>query len=526
MVPGTVLQTAEPAGLQLRWSRGWSLTARILAVNLFVLALLGAGLFFLDSYRVRLIAERELAARSQAELLATSLPLVNADRRDEYIVAFGRQLQSRIRIYDDDGRKLMDSFDIAAPTYQFRDPTKEPWRKVAARAIDRVVDFMVGARALYLFVEPERDTASAWKEISEAKPGKPVSKTRFAPDLTHVISAASSSPNREFSVLTTSNERDIRVFVRAERFDIAMFVLLSLFVGILLSVFLARTIVKPLRHLARAAVKVRLGRAQEVTVPRLPSRRDEIGMLARALSDMSIALRQRIDATEALAADVAHEIKNPLASLRSALDGAESVKDPALRAQLMDVAKADVQRMDRLISDISDASRVDSQLAKAKFESIDLGDMIEQLLQARESRSADGDVRIAFARPRRGIATVMGEDVRLERMLTNLIDNAVSFSPPGAVVEISATLADDEVIVRISDEGPGVPEQDREAIFRRFHSERPDVEDFGQHSGLGLAIARTIVEGHHGRIAVRDRVDGKAGACFEIALPCCAASSQ
>jgi two-component system sensor histidine kinase ChvG len=249
-------------------------------------------------------------------------------------------------------------------------------------------------------------------------------------------------------------------------------------------------------------------------------------MLARALSDMSIALRQRIDATEAFAADVAHEIKNPLASLRSALDGAERIKNPALRKQLMDVAKADVQRMDRLISDISDASRVDSQLAKAKFEPIDLGDMIEQLLQAREDRGADKDVTIAFARPRRTIATVLGEDVRLERMLTNLFDNAVSFSPPGAVVEISATLAEDEVVIRVSDEGPGVPEQEREAIFRRFHSERPASENFGKHSGLGLAIARTIVEGHHGRISVRDRVDGKGGACFEIALPCAAASSQ
>jgi len=241
---------------------------------------------------------------------------------------------------------------------------------------------------------------------------------------------------------------------------------------------------------------------------------------------MSIALRQRIDATEAFAADVAHEIKNPLASLRSALDGADRIDDPALRAQLMDVAKADVQRMDRLISDISDASRVDSQLAKAKFEEIDLGDMIEQLLQVRENRGGDGNIRIAFARPRKGVATVMGEDVRLERMLTNLIDNAVSFSPPDTVVEISATLAEDEVIIRVSDEGPGVPEQEREAIFRRFHSERPPSENFGKHSGLGLAIARTIVEGHHGRISVRDRVDGRPGACFEIALPCAASSSQ
>jgi two-component system sensor histidine kinase ChvG len=517
---------AEPADLQLGWSRGLSLTTRILAVNLFVLALLGAGLFFLDSYRVRLIDERELAARNQAEFLVHSLPMVPTEKQGAYIAAFGRQNQSRIRLYDNNGDKLLDSFQLGKPTYTFRDPDQEPWRKVAARGIDRIFDFLVGAPELAPFVEPKADVAAAWPEVDRAKPGRPVSLARFAPDLTHVISAGAAAPGGSYSVLTTANERDIRLFVRAERFNVGMFSLLALGIGVLLSMFLARTIVRPLRHLARAAVKVRLGRAQEVTVPRLPSRRDEIGMLARALSDMSIALRQRIDATEAFAADVAHEIKNPLASLRSALDGAERIDDPGLRAQLMDVAKADVQRMDRLISDISDASRVDSQLAKAKFEKIDLGDMIEQLLQSREDRGGDGTVRIAFARPRKMLATVMGEDVRLERMLTNLIDNAVSFSPPDAVVEISATLADDEVLIRISDEGPGVPEQDREAIFRRFHSERPASENFGQHSGLGLAIARTIVEGHHGRIAVRDRVDGRPGACFEIALPCAASSSQ
>jgi two-component system, OmpR family, sensor histidine kinase ChvG len=526
MEPDIVSPTFEPAELKLGWSRGLSLTARILAVNLFVLALLGAGLVFLDSYRERLIEERELAARTQAAFLVASLPLVNAEDRAAYLVDFGKQHQSRVRLYTKDGSKLMDSFDLAKPSYVLRDPSKEPWQKIAARGIDRVFDFLVIAPELDKFVEPKRDIAKYWPEIAGAKAGKSVSVVRFAPDLTHVVSAAAQSPGGSYSILTTANERDIRLFVRAERFNIGLFFLIVVGIGILLSIFLARTIVRPLRHLARAAVKVRLGRAQEVTVPRLPSRRDEIGMLARALSDMSIALRQRIDATEAFAADVAHEIKNPLASLRSALDGAERIEDPKLRAQLMEVAKADVHRMDRLISDISDASRVDSQLAKAKFEPIDLGDMIEQLLQTREHRGSDGNVTIAFARPRRGIASVMGEDVRLERMLTNLIDNAVSFSPANAVVEIAATLADDEVIIRISDEGPGVPEQDREAIFRRFHSERPASENFGKHSGLGLAIARTIIEGHHGRIYVRDRVDGKLGACFELALPCVAASSQ
>jgi two-component system, OmpR family, sensor histidine kinase ChvG len=526
MVPVTDSQKAEPADLALGWSRGLSLTSRILAVNLFVVILLGAGLFFLDSYRTRLIAERENAAKIQAQFIANSLGLVGAEGRTGFIAAFAEQHGSRIRIYTKDGVKLTDSFDLAAPTYEIRSTDNEPWRKFAARGIDRVFDFLVMAPDLSAFIEPKKDSLSEWPELERAKPGKPVSMARFAPDLTHVISAGARSPEASFAVLSTASERDIRLFVRAERFSIGMFFLAVLGIGVLLSMFLARTIVRPLRHLARAAVKVRLGRAQEVTVPRLPSRRDEIGMLARALSDMSIALRQRIDATEAFAADVAHEIKNPLASLRSALDGVDRVEDPALRQQLMDVAKADVHRMDRLISDISDASRVDSQLAKAKFEPIDLGDMVEQLLQAREHRGGDNGVNIAFGRPRRGVATVMGEDVRLERMLTNLIDNAVSFSPKGGLVEISATRADDEILIRISDEGPGVPEQEREAIFRRFHSERPSSENFGKHSGLGLAIARTIIEGHHGRIRVRDRVDGKQGACFEIAMPCAEASTS
>ncbi len=513
------MQKAEPSGLDLRWSRGLSLTGRILAVNLFALALMAGGLFFLDSYRTRLILERQAAAITQVELLRDALFHTPRENHELLVRNFSQRTGARVRIYDTSGAKRTDSFTLAPPSYQLQDVADQPLRKAIAVQIDRIFDFLVGAPQLSPFTEPKSDNAKAWPEIVKTGSEKSSGRIRLAPDSTHIITASAATPDGQMALLTSQNARDVRSLIRAERFSIAMFILLVLGISVLLSVFLARTIVRPLQHLARAAVKVRLGRSPEVIVPRLPSRRDEIGMLARSLSDMSIALRQRIDATESFAADVAHEIKNPLASLRSALDGFDNVQDAKLRKQLMSIAQADVRRMDRLISDISDASRIDAQLAKANFEPIDLGDMIEQMLIARESRQQDGSVTIAFARPRRGIAKIEGEDLRLERVFDNLLDNAVSFSPGGGVVEISATRSDDDVVIRVNDEGPGIPADEREMIFRRFYSERPEGEGFGRHSGLGLAIARTIIEGHHGSISVHDRDDGKQGASFHITLP-------
>ncbi|MEO6360951.1 MAG: HAMP domain-containing sensor histidine kinase, partial [Sphingomicrobium sp.] len=258
---------------------------------------------------------------------------------------------------------------------------------------------------------------------------------------------------------------------------------------------------------------------REVNVPRLPSRNDEIGLLARAVSDMSQSLRQRIDNIEAFAADVTHELKNPLASLRSALDGVDRVEAPELKKQLLDVARDDVVRLDRLIGDISEAARTDAELARATFERVDLGPMLEQLVSSWENRREIGNARIAFARPRKDSAVVMGRPEGLARAFDNLIDNAVSFSPPAGLVEIVAVRVGDSVRIRIDDEGPGVPKDAREAIFNRFHSIRPEREDFGRHSGLGLAIARAIVEGHDGEIEVQDRDDAPSGARFTICLP-------
>jgi two-component system sensor histidine kinase ChvG len=231
---------------------------------------------------------------------------------------------------------------------------------------------------------------------------------------------------------------------------------------------------------------------------------------------MTQSLRQRIDATEAFAADVTHELKNPLASLRSAVDSLDRIEDPKLRCQLLDVIRQDIVRLDRLVVDIAEASRLDAELSRARFEPIDLAVLIGSLLPMWEARRED--VEIAFARPRLGSAIVMGDESRLARLLDNLVDNAISFSPEGGLVEVRAGADGEQVKISVEDEGTGVPEDSREVIFNRFHSIRPEA-DFGRHSGLGLAIARAIVEGHGGRIEVGDRRDGQAGASFVVRLP-------
>lgn len=503
-----------------RWSRHGSLTFRILAVNVFALGLLTASIFYLDSFRARLIDERETQAGDEATIIASAAASLPADDQAALLADIGVRQNSRLRLYDKDGTLRTDSFRLAPPSYRLRTPDEELWRKHAARLLDKTIEAIAGAPPFPDFAEPARDTAKAWPEVAAAaKSGKAVTRIRFAPDRTLVLSAAVPSGSDGAVLLTTSNARDITRIVRAERANLGFVIGLVTMLSILLSLFLARTIVNPLRQLADAAIRVRLGRAREVTVPRLPDRSDEIGLLARALSDMSNVLRQKMDSSEQFAADVSHELKNPLASLRSAIEGMGRIDDPALRAQLLALAEHDVMRLDRLITDISEASRVDAQLARTRFVPVDLGPMIETLVNEREKRGLNAGRRIAYARPRRQVAVVMGEGSRLERVINNLLDNAVSFSPANGLIEVQATRIDDVVSVRVMDHGPGVPEGEREEIFHRFHSVRPADEDFGQHSGLGLAISRSIIQAHQGSLTVCDREDGGKGACFRIELP-------
>lgn len=493
---------------------------RILAINIFAVAILAGSIFYLDGFRSRLMASEVVQAATEARLIAHSLAAAESAEQNSLLRRLGRDSLVRLRVYTPDGKKRLDSWDHAAPTYELRDPAAEPLRKDIARLLDNLFDLIVGAPQSPLLSEPAVDRLEAWPEAMTAlRTGQVSTMIRMAPEGTPFISASAPVARTNQVLLLTSNAREVRSVVRDERMTLGIVLLVTIIVSILLSLFLARTIATPLRRLARAAHRVRLGRDREVSVPLLPERRDEIGLLARALHDMTQSLRYRIDATEAFAADVTHELKNPLASLRSAVDSLDRVEDPDLRRQLLEVVRSDVSRLDRLIVDIAEVSRLDAELSRARFEPVDLGKLVESLLDLWESRAAEHQVGIVFARPRTGSAVIMGDWSRLSRALDNIVDNAISFSPNGGLVEITAAHVGKDVFLTIEDEGPGVVPEARQAIFDRFHSVRPEGEAFGRHSGLGLAIARATVDGHGGKILVEDRHDGRSGARFVLCFP-------
>ncbi len=498
----------------------FSLTARILIVNILPLALLSGGLFYLDTYRTQLIDERFKLARTEAQITAEALVgATTRERREALLVQIGQEQGMRMRLFDQEGMLTADSFALAEPAFEFDDITDDGWRQRWARWLDRTVDTIVSAEAVTDYVEPEAQTADAFPELVAARE-LGLSQVRLYDwvDGTPVITAAAPVGLNGVTLLTVRNAVDITESVRSARTSLMIAVILVLFASALLSLYLARTIVSPLQLLARAAQKVRQGRERDVEVPRLPERSDEIGQLARSVSDMTAALRHRIDAVDSFAADVAHEIKNPLASLRSAVESLPMVTDPELRRELEQIATHDVRRIDRLVSEISDASRIDSEMSRATLERIDLADLVRAIIGSRENRAENHDHRIELNT--RGFAAhVRGVGARLERVVENLFDNAVSFSPPEAPIEVTIENDGECVTLTVSDSGPGIPEESREKVFERFHSLRPATEDFGNHSGLGLAIARSIVEAHDGSLYADARPDGLQGACLQIRLP-------
>lgn len=506
---------------RLAFPLGRSLTTRILAVNLIPLLILALSLFFLDSYRRQLLDERFKLARIEAQITAEALAGATQERQQALLAQIGKEQRMRLRLYDGDGKLYEDSFELdEEPSFVLRNPEDETLGESVASWLDGAVNFAVGAPEPPNYIDPELPTANAWPELVRAREqGVSQIELRSAPDGTPVITAAAPVGLNGATLLTTRNARDITEAVRDARTLLLSIIAIALFVSTVLSLYLANTIIEPLRRLVRATVKVRAGREREVEVPRMHERSDEIGLLARGVSDMTDALRHRIDAVESFAADVAHEIKNPLASLRSALETLPRTDDPELREQLMQIATHDVRRIDRLVSEISDASRVGAEISRATFEIVDLSALFTNLVKARNDRGENGSCQISIelsVRP----SMVMGVPIRLERIVENLLDNAISFSPEGGKITVELEHFDGQVIASVCDQGPGIPEAEREKVFTRFHSVRPEEEGFGNHSGLGLAIGRTIAEAHGGSLyVVEPEADGPQGACLVLSLP-------
>ncbi len=518
---------ARRAGAAPRFA-GWSsLVTRILVVNLVALLALAGALLYIESFRTRLLETREQELLRQGEIMAQFLEAQGVEKGGGAILDISSPRGTRVRLFNRDGQLIADNWRNPAVTrFQLVDPTTEGFRRESAILIDRMIDFLTGQAELPSMHQPSNDTRAAWQEAeSAARTGSPVTQARQTDDRLVVLQAAvpvrppgASAPWPV--VLLTVDTPDVIDLVRRERMTSFLVFLVVLAFSLALSLYLGRTIVVPLRQLALAAHRVRLGRQRDVVVPRLPHRRDEVGGLARALADMTAALRQRMDATEAFAADVAHELKNPLASLRSAVETLGNVRDETARARLFAVIEEDVRRIDRLITDISAASRLDAELSRTRLQPLDVARLAEAIVS---TQTAGGPtrrgVRFRLDLPGPGEAMVMASADRLAQVLNNLVDNAISFSPEGGEIIISAWRQGPVVNIAVTDEGPGVPPEARQSIFERFYSERTDGEEYGKHSGLGLSIAKAIVEAMEGQIRVEDRADGKPGALFRVSLP-------
>ena len=522
------------------------LTRRILAVNVLALGLLGLGLLYLGEYRTSLIHTEIDALRTQALVFAAALGegavFETPGENETLIPELGRQMvrrlaeptRSRTRLFDAGGTLVADSRVLTRPgesvqVEELPPPVqKSPLHRFTERIINGIRNLLPASTDYPPYVEYVAPTAADYSEVEEALRGtaaRAVRRDRSTGDL--VLSVA--VPVQRYkkvlgAVQLSSGSEEIERAVRDVRLEILMVFLIALTVTVALSLYLAGTIARPIRLLAIAAERVRRGHGRQVAIPDFTPRRDEIGELSGALRDMTSALWRRMDAIERFAADVAHEIKNPLTSLKSAVETAARVADPEKQRRLMGVIVEDVARLDRLISDISDASRLDAEMSRIELEPVPVGRMLAALVDVQRETAKDGAPRIDLDLPDGGeqLLTVPGMESRVGQVFRNLIANALSFSPENGHIRIVAARRGDMVVVTVEDDGPGIPDNKLEAIFDRFYTERPAGEKFGTHSGLGLSISKQIVEAHRGTIRAENRYDVRGrvvGARFMVELP-------
>jgi two-component system sensor histidine kinase ChvG len=549
-----------------------SLTRRILILNLAALGVLVIGIFYLNQFRDGLINARVESLMTQGEIIAAAIAASASVETDaitvdpekllelqagESLAPGSDQLESldfpinpervapllrrllsptvvRARIYDRDANLLLDSRHLYSRGQILRYDL-QPVDEVEADWLDKLQSFFgrfFERSDLPLYREQPGGSGAAFPEVMNALTGSPATIVRKSERGEHIISVA--VPVQRFravlgALMLSTQGGDIDNIVAAERMAIFRVFGVAALVTAILSMLLASTIANPLRRLSAAAIRVRRGDKSREEIPDFSDRQDEIGNLSVALRDMTNALYARIEAIESFAADVAHELKNPLTSLRSAVETLPLAKNEDSRNRLLDVIQHDVRRLDRLITDISDASRLDAELVREDAAEIDLKRFIGDLVAAfQENSRHKKPVAIDFKVAKLPLGVkgyfVQGHDLRLGQVITNLIENARSFVPQdNGQITVHLSRANKRLFVTVEDNGPGIRAENIDRIFERFYTDRPGGEPFGQNSGLGLSISRQIVEAHGGTLTAENIAGTKPGdirgARFVITLP-------
>lgn len=549
-----------------------SLTRRILFLNLAALGVLVIGILYLNQFRDGLIDARVESLMTQGEIIAGAIAAsatvetdsisidpekllelqageslapgsdqldsldfpINPERVAPVLRRLISPTRTRARIYDRDANLLLDSRHLYSRGQILRydlPPIQEEEPDLFERIQKFVFDFFRNGD-LPVYKEQPGGNGAAFPEVLNALTGSPATVVRISEQGEQIVSVA--VPIQRFravlGVLMLSTQGgDIDKIVAAERKAILRVFGVAALVNVVLSLLLASTIANPLRRLAAAAVRVRRGVKSREEIPDFSERQDEIGNLSIAVRDMTNALYARIEAIESFAADVSHELKNPLTSLRSAVETLPLAKNENSRNRLMEIIQHDVRRLDRLITDISDASRLDAELAREDAARVDLKKFVTDLVNvSREGSRHKKPVEIDFraSKPPQGVKGyfVVGHDLRLGQVITNLIENARSFVPDeNGRITISLSRAGKHNVITVEDNGPGIRAENIDRIFERFYTDRPAGEAFGQNSGLGLSISRQIVEAHGGTLTAENISGTKPGdikgARFVVTLP-------
>ncbi len=549
---GTAPAAAAPQPRRRLW--GSPLLRRILLLNVLPPALLAAAMLYLDQYQNGLLAAEVEALRTQARIYAGGIAEAATRLEDDRAVLvpeLARPLLRRLtdpspntqaRLFDNTGLVVADSrvregtggAVVTEPLPPH--PPRGAFSATVAALYDRLVALLPrGGSGEDLVVDVQPDAPSFdWQpdlgpdrreELRLALEGGVTPYIRRTGDGLLLVSVA--EPARRGNqpvgiVLLTREAREVDQRLFEIRASVLGIFAVALVLTVLLSLYLAQTLASPIMQLAGSAAAMRQGEGRTGSVPlSLLSREDEIGILARDLQKAARDLWARIDTNERFAADVAHELRNPLTSVRSAIETLRRIDNPEQQRRLLAIIAEDAVRMDRLIADISDSSRVDAELSRTVAVPVDVAPILSTLAELHAATRAEGEPTVALEAPATGLV-VRGVEGRLVQVFRNLLGNALSFSPRDGKVSVRARPAGAWVEVVVEDEGPGIPEAKLEGIFERFYSERPKGEGFGKHSGLGLSISKQIVEGLRGRIAAENRRDAEGkvvGARFIVRLP-------